>query len=162
MSSKAISGVGTRFYRWNGSSDWVELSEINSFSFDGLSRDTIDVTDLKTAANNDGYRSIITGLRSSGTVSFNMNFTYDKYDEMKTDFESDNNQIYLLVLPDSRRTYMEFEGLITDLPLDVPMEDRINSDITVAVDGKVDIGSGAAQWGSSMPSAAPSASPSNW
>lgn len=141
MSSQAITGIGARFYRWD-SSDWTELSEINSLSFDGLSRDTIDVTDLKTAATNSGYRSIITGLRSSGTVSFNMNYTRSQYDQMKTDFESDNNQIYLLVLPDADDTYMEFEGLITDFPLDVPLEDRINSDITVAIDGKIDVGSG--------------------
>jgi len=141
MSSEAITGVGARFYRWDNS-DWKELSEINSFSFDGLSRDTIDVTDLTTAADNNGYRSIITGLRSSGTVSFNMNFTKKQYDMMKTDFEGDDNQVFLLVLNDADNTYMEFEGLITDFPLDVPMEDRINSDITVAIDGRIDVGTG--------------------
>ena len=141
MSSEAITGIGARFYRWDNS-DWKELFEINSFSFDGLSRDTIDVTDLTTAADNNGYRSIITGLRSSGTVSFNMNFTYEQYTEMKSDFESDDNEVYLLVLNDADSTWMEFEGLITDFPLDVPMEDRINSDITVAIDGRIDVGTG--------------------
>ena len=148
MSSKAITGVGARFYRWDNSS-WDELSEINSFSFDGLSRDTIDVTDLTTAATNDGYRSIITGLRSSGTVSFNMNFTKKQYDMMKTDFEGDDNQVFLLVLNDADNTYMEFEGLITDFPLDVPMEDRISSDITVAIDGRIDVGTGGTSGASS-------------
>ena len=141
MSSNAITGIGARFYRWDNS-DWNELSEINSFSFDGLSRDTIDVSDLTSVAINSGYRSIITGLRSSGTISFNMNYTRSQYDQMKIDFDSNDNQIYLLVLPDLDNTYMEFEGLITDLPLEVPMEDRINSDITVAIDGRVDVGSG--------------------
>lgn len=141
MSSNAITGVGARFYRWDNI-DWTELSEINSITFDGLARETIDVTDLKTAANNNGYRSKIAGLRDSGTFSFNMNYTRSQYDQMKTDFESDNNQIYLVTLPDADDTYMEFEGLMTDFPLDIPLEDRINSDITVAIDGRIDVGSG--------------------
>lgn len=148
MSNAAITGVGARLYRWNAfessssSADWVEMAEVNSITFDGYSRETIDVTDLKTAANNNGYRSKIAGLRDSGTFSFNINYTRENYDRMKEDFESDENQIYLVVLPDEDKTYMEFEGLITELPLDIPLEDRINSDITVAIDGRVDHDSG--------------------
>ncbi|MFP4019436.1 MAG: phage tail tube protein [Bacteroidales bacterium] len=145
MSSNAISGVGAKFYRWDTSSsvgEWKEQAEVNSITFDGFSRDTIDVTDLKTASTNNGYRSKIAGLRDAGTFSFNMNYTRDQYEKMLNDFETDSNQIYLVVLPDEDETYLEFEGLITDLPLDIPLEDRINSDITVAIDGNVDIGSG--------------------
>lgn len=148
MSSNAMSGVGAKFYRWNAyasssaTADWEEMAEVNSITFDGFSRETIDVTDLKTANTNSGYRSKITGLRDSGTFSFNMNYTRSQYLKMKTDFESDSNQVYLVVLPDTEETYLEFEGLLTDLPLDIPLEDRINSDITVAIDGKVDVGSG--------------------
>lgn len=146
MSNAAITGVGAKFFRWNtedsSAAFWDEEAEINSITFDGFSRETIDVTDLKTASNNNGYRSKITGLRDAGTFSFNMNYTRDQYEKMKADFESDSNQIYLVVLPDTEETYLEFEGLLTELPLDIPLEDTISSDLTVAIDGKVDIGSG--------------------
>jgi predicted secreted protein len=146
MSSNAITGVGAKFFRWNTEDSsvgfWDEEAEINSITFDGFSRETIDVTDLKTASNNNGYRSKITGLRDAGTFSLNMNYTREQYEKMKSDFESDSNQIYLVVLPDAEETYLEFEGLLTELPLDIPLEDRINSDLTIAIDGNVDIGSG--------------------
>jgi hypothetical protein len=148
MSNAAISGVGAKFYRWNpyasssATADWEEMAEVNSITFDGFTRETIDVTDLKTASTNSGYRSKITGLRDSGTFSFNMNYTRSQYLKMKEDFESDSNQIYLVVLPDTSRTFLEFEGLLTELPLDIPLEDRINSDITVAIDGNVNVGQG--------------------
>ncbi len=149
MSNAAITGVGARLYRWNPYEDssgataqYTEMAEVNSITFDGYSRETIDVTDLKTAADNNGYRSKIAGLRDAGTFSMNINYTNENYQKMKADFESDLNQIYLVVLPDTEETYFEFEGLLTELPLDIPMEDRINSDITVAIDGRVDDGVG--------------------
>ena len=143
MSTDAITGVGAVLYRWDtDGSDWEAMAEINSITFDGFSRETIDVTDLKTAATNNGYRSKIAGLRDSGTFSFNLNFTYTQYNKMKEDFESDENQTYSVVLPDEELTYLEFEGLITYLPLDIPLEDRLNSDISIAIDGKVDVDTG--------------------
>ena len=154
MSTDAITGVGAVLYRWDSEPSepvFAAMAEINSITFDGFSRETIDVTDLKTASVNNGYRSKIAGLRDSGTFSFNLNFTHTQYSEMKEDFESNENQIYAVVLPDDELTYLEFEGLITDLPLDIPLEDRINSDISVAIDGKVDVGEGAGSSGSSLP-----------
>jgi predicted secreted protein len=138
MASNAVAGVGTKFRRWNGS-DWVDIAEINSITGPGMSRDTIDVTSLDSTG---GYREFITGFRNAGTITLAMNFTRDTYDDMKADFESDNLQNYEIYLPDDENTSLEFEGLVTELPLTIPADDKITADVTIQISGQVVVNSG--------------------
>jgi predicted secreted protein len=137
--SNAITGVGTIFRRWNGSA-WENIAEINSINGPGMSRDTIDVTSLDSTG---GYREFIAGFRNAGTVTLAMNFTRDTYDLMKTDFEDDDLQNYEIVLPDVENTTLEFEGLVTELPLSISADDKITADVTLQISGQVTINSGA-------------------
>lgn len=138
MASNAISGVGTIFRRWNGSA-WVNLAEINSIDGPTMSRGVIDVTSLDSAG---GYREFIASFREAGTVSLAMNFTRETVDLMKADFESDVAQNYEIVLPDIDSTSLEFEGLVTEMPLSIPMDDKITMDVTIQISGQVTINSG--------------------
>jgi len=138
MASNAVAGVGTVFNRWNGSA-WVAVAEINSITGPSMSRDTIDVTSLDSTG---GYREFITGFRNAGTVVLAMNFTRDTYELMKTDFESNTAQNYQIDLPDVEGTSLDFEGLVTELPLTIPADDKITADVTIQVTGKVEISSG--------------------
>lgn len=138
MASNAVAGVGTQFRRWNGS-DWVDIAEINSITGPGMSRDTIDVTSLDSTG---GYREFITGFRNAGTVTLAMNFTRATYDDMKADFESDALQNYEIFLPDDEATSLEFEGLVTELPLTIPADDKITADVTIQISGQVIVNSG--------------------
>ena len=140
--SNATAGVGTKFRRWNTSTgDWEEIAEITSVTGPGMSRDTIDVTSLDSTA---GYREFIGGFRNPGTVVLAMNFTRATYEIMKDDFEDDNLQNYEIILPDAEETSLEFEGLVTELPLTVPADDKITADVTIQVSGQVTISSGSA------------------
>jgi len=138
MASNAVAGVGTVCNRWNGSA-WVAVAEINSITGPSMSRDTIDVTSLDSTG---GYREFITGFRNAGTVVLAMNFTRDTYELMKTDFESNTAQNYQIDLPDVEGTSLDFEGLVTELPLTIPADDKITADVTIQVTGKVEISSG--------------------
>ncbi len=138
MASTAVSGVGTHFRRWNGS-NWVNLAEINSIDGPTKSRDTIEVTSLDSTG---GYREFIGGFRDGGTVTLPMNFTRDSYDLMNDDFESDVLQNYEILLPDVEVTSLEFEALVTELGLAVPMDDKITANVTLKVSGKIVINSG--------------------
>lgn len=144
MSSNAKAGVGTIFRRWNplkaGTNKWENIAEINSITGPGMSRDTIDVTSLNSTG---GYREFITGFRKAGTVALKMNFTRHTYELMKDDFESDTLQNYEIVLPDSENTTLEFSGLVTELPLTIPADDKMTTDVTIQVSGQVVINSGA-------------------
>lgn len=137
-SSNAISGVGTVFQRWDGSA-WAKLAEINSISGPSMTRDFIDVTSLDSTG---GFREFITGFRDGGTVSLTMNFTRTSYDKMLLDFEDDDPHYYEIVLPDDVNTSFEFCGFVTELPLEIPTDDKITANVTIKVSGKVTVNSG--------------------
>jgi predicted secreted protein len=138
MASNAVSGVGTKFGRWNGSS-WDYLAEVNSITGPTMTRDFIDVTSLDSTG---GYREFITGFRDAGTISLSMNFTRDSYDLMLTDFESPTANNYEIILPDVDVTSFEFEGLVTEVPLTIPTDDKITADVTIKITGQVVMNSG--------------------
>lgn len=142
--SNAISGLGTKFLRWDssapaGSSDWQAIAEIISISGPTMTREFIDVTSLDSTG---GYREFIAGFRDGGTVTLNMNFTSATYAVMKDDFEDKDSQFYEIVLPDENSTSFEFEGLVTELPLEIPTDDRVTANVTIKVVGKVEVNSG--------------------
>jgi len=71
-----------------------------------------------------------------------MNFTSATYAVMKDDFEDRDSQFYEIVLPDENNTSFEFEGLVTELPLEIPTDDRVTANVTIKVVGKVEVNSG--------------------
>lgn len=140
MASNAIAGVGTVFNRWDTvAGEWEAIAEINSITGPSMSRDTIDVTSLDSTG---GYREFITGFRNAGTVVLAMNFTRETYEQMKADFESNTAQNYQIDLPDVENTSLDFEGLVTELPLTIPADDKVTADVTIQVTGRVEISSG--------------------
>lgn len=149
MASNAVSGVGTQFRRWDGDS-WENLAEINSITGPTMTRDFIDVTSLDSTG---GYREFITGFRDAGTISLNMNFTRATYDAFKADFESPDLHYYEICLPDGNLTTLEFAGLVTEVPITIPTDDKITADVTIKITGQVTLNSGTA---TEAPSATPS------
>jgi len=147
----ATTGIGTKFFRWSdqasssGTGVWEPIGEITAISGPDKSRETVDVTTLDST---DGYREFITALRDAGSISLTMNFTRNTYELMNDDFEDDDKQNYEILLPDADNTSLEFEGLVTELPLDVPLDDKISADVTIKISGKVTLNSGG---GSSAP-----------
>jgi len=137
--SNAISGVGVKFRRWNEESspaDFEEIAEVKSISGPNMSRETIDVT---TLGSEEGYREFIAAIRDAGDVSFTMNFVHDTYETMKEDFEDDSVKQYQIAIPNADNTGLEFEGLVTELPLEIVVDDAITCDVTIKISGKVDI-----------------------
>lgn len=136
----AIVGVGTQFRRWSGS-QWESLAQVNSISGPSMTRDFVDVTSLDSTG---GYREFITGFRDAGTISLVMNFTRATYDLLKADFESPELQNYEIILPDDDETSFEFQGLVTEIPLDIPTDDKVTVNVTIKISGQVVVNSGSA------------------
>ena len=61
------------------------------------------------------------------------------------DFENDDAQNYEICLPDDDQTSVEFEGLVTELPLSIPADDKVTADVTIQVTGAVTVNSGSTQ-----------------
>lgn len=141
MASNAVSGVGTKFRRWGGltNPNWVAIAEINSIKGPGMTREFIDVTSLDSTG---GYKEFIAGFRDGGTVSLSMNFTRATFALLKEDFDSDVAKNYEILLPDTERTSLEFVGLVTECPLNIPADDKITMDVTIKVSGAPVINSG--------------------
>lgn len=134
----AKSGVGVRFQKWaavGSSGDWEEIAEIKNITGPSMTRDTIDTTTLNTEG---GYRTFITGFRNPGTITLSMNYTRTGYEMLKDDFENDALQNYRIVLPDEEETVLEFEGIVTEIPLTIP-EDLIAVETVIQISGKVDL-----------------------
>ena len=138
MASQATAGVGTTFRRWDGT-NWVEIAEIKQITGPGKTRTTIDVTSLDSTA---GYNEFIGGFRDGGTVVLAMIFRRDTYEIMDDDFESDDLQNYEIYLPDDEFTSIEFEGLVTELPLEIAPDDAITTNVTIKVSGQPVMNSG--------------------
>ena len=134
-----ITGVGTVFRRWNTSTgEWDKLSEVRSISGPDRTRNILDSTTLDTVG---GYRTFIAGFRDSGSIALTMNYSRESYDLMCTDFESDTLQNYEIVLNDTDKTSLEFEGLVTEAPLEIP-EEIVTMNVTIKISGPVSIESG--------------------
>lgn len=138
MASEAIAGVGAQFKRGNGATSEVftALSEVNSINGPTMTREQIDVTSLDSTG---GYREYIGGFRDGGEVTLNMNFTRDNFVTLLTDFESADNVNYQIVLNDTGATTLTFAGVVTNLPLSVPTDDKVTVDATIKVTGQVEL-----------------------
>lgn len=132
-----VTGIGTKFYRKNPStSEYEVIGSITGISGPSKSRETVDVT---TFDSEDGYREFIGSLRDAGEMSLTMNFVPATYITMNGDFETETKRSYRIVLGDSTSFALEFDGLITSLPLEVPLDDKITADISIKISGKVTV-----------------------
>jgi hypothetical protein len=134
----AINGIGADLQKDNGGS-YESLGEIVDINGPNMSRNTIDTTHLGVT---NGYSTFIAGLRDPGQVTFTINYDRTAYDDLKADFESDILQSYAITLPDDDNTAFMFDGLVTELPLTIPANDRVTGNITIQVSGEVTISSG--------------------
>ena len=134
--SNAIAGVGASFQRENDSSSGVytPIAEVTNITGPGMTRDTIDVTNLDSIG---GYREFIAGFRDGGEMVLTMNFTVNGYEQTHLDFANDNTINYQLVLPDAGAYTLGFAGLVTAMPLTVPTDTQIMMDVTIKITGEV-------------------------
>jgi len=136
----ALSGVGTKFRRWNSDTGaWEDIAEITNISGPTPSRGTHQTTALDTEG---GYHTYVGGFREPGTVTLSMNFNRDGYELMKSDFEDPDNKNYEILLPDEDNTSLEFEGLVSECPLEIPTDGIITADVTIQLSGKTNLESG--------------------
>lgn len=134
--AQEIHGLGTLFKRWLpsasiGGGAWEDVCNITSISGPGNTKDTLETTDLCTI---DGFRTFISGLKDAGEISLAMNYGQTVWQKLYADYEGVLNGNYAIVLPDGLT--LEFEGLVTACPLEIPMDEKVTSEVTIKISGK--------------------------
>lgn len=135
MSSLSIAGVGAQFYRWDGN-DWEAIAEVRAIVGPSLGKDVINTTSLDTEV---GYNEYISGFVNGGEVSLAMSFTRANYELFKSDFESSDSYHYGIMLPDDEQTFFNFVGLVTEVPLGIVTDDKIDVNIKIKVSGILEL-----------------------
>lgn len=137
-----LHGLGARFKRWNPdalpSPAWEDVCNITSISGPGYAKDTLETTDL---CSDDGYRTFIGGLKDAGEISLAMNYAEAPWTALYGDYDQVAPGNYAIVLPAPDNTVFEFQGLVTAIPLEVPFDEKITSEVTIKISGKPTIDS---------------------
>lgn len=133
--SGAITGVGTIFYRWTNG-DWSPIAEVRAIVGPAMSKDTINVTSLDTA---EGYNEFTSGFINGGEISLALSFTRENYELFKQDFESADSQYYGILLPDDEETFIDFIGLVTEVPIGITSDDKIDVNVKIQVSGVLEV-----------------------
>lgn len=145
MSTEAKPGIGAVFRRWttedldSTTGVWKDLVEVTAISWAGISREVIETFRLN---NPDDYVNKLQGIMNAGSITLTINYTREQYFDLKDEMETRGNQQYQLELPDGEA--LEFEGFLTELPLEVGADAAMQGDITIEIDGKPDFVSSAA------------------
>lgn len=131
----AIAGVGAQFFRWSGA-DWDAIAEVRAIIGPSANRDTVDVTSLGTL---DGYREFAAGFCDGGIVSLALSFTRATFEIFRDDFESNEAHFYGIMLPDEDQMFLDFEGLVTELPIAIAADDKVDVNVKIQISGAVGI-----------------------
>jgi hypothetical protein len=139
MATNAQPGIGAVLRRWASESIdsttgiWVEIVEVTNISWGGISREVIETFKLNNA---DDYVNKLQGVLNASSITFTINYTREQYFDLKQEMETRGNNQYQLELPGGEA--LEFDGFITELPLEIGSDDVMQGEIAIELDGKPD------------------------
>lgn len=135
MSESLVGGVHTLMQRSaddSSGSTFTTIAGIENISHSGLSATTVPTTDLDQQDKYQRYKSI---LLDAGELRLMMQFILAGYQNMVTDFERGTPWAYRIILPDSGLTTFNFQALVTLIPLDISLTDKIMCNVTMKISG---------------------------
>jgi hypothetical protein len=71
---------------------------------------------------------------NAGSITFTINYTREQFFDLQQEMETRGNNQYQLELPDGEA--LEFDGFITELPLDIDSADVMQGEIAIEISGK--------------------------
>jgi predicted secreted protein len=137
MASNAFLGVGTVFSRSETETGtYTALAEVLNIDGPTMTRDTPEVTNLDSEG---GYKEFIAGFRDAGNITLPMNFTHVTYEAMLDDFEDDSAKWYRIDMPNTQKTRLQFQGLVTSCPVSIQTASQVTSNVSIKISGKVEL-----------------------
>lgn len=145
--ARAHTGMGAQLQKGDGNSpeNFVSIMGIKNITGPGISRDTVDVTDMNSP---NGYREFIGSLVDGGEVSFEANFLPldDTQNQVAGGFMAefdkgscDSRGNWRIILPECQGEpdgYFEFAGIVTGQEVEIPMDDVMGFSGTIKVSGR--------------------------
>ena len=132
MSTTGKPGIGAQLSRYKGGV-WVRIAEVTNISWDGASRESIEVFKLDTT---DEYVNKVQGVLNANSISATIVYTHAEFTLLKAELETRGNGDYQISLPDGQG--IEWSGFVSELPLDIGSGDVMQGDVTFMIDGKAD------------------------
>jgi len=127
-------GVGAKLYYWDtDTSEYVEITEVDSLGWGGTSRNVVEVGGLNPT---DFHVRKLQGLLNADAVTATIRYTFSQYLTLKDQEETRGNFYYLIELPDGAG--LEWEGFISELPVNFSDSEVMQGDVVFQVDGKMD------------------------
>ena len=132
------SSTGAIFARSaDGGATYTTIAGVGDISGPSMSKDAIDVTSHDSTSK---WREFVSGLRDGGEVSVTL--IHDPEDItnqglLRDDFEGDAAGKYQIVYPSANAANLSFDAHVTGLGDALPLEGRIEQEITLKITGSV-------------------------
>jgi predicted secreted protein len=129
---------GTQFKRdTTGAGVFAAIASITDISGPERSREEIEVTAHDSP---DGYKEYVKGLKDGGEVTLTLNYDpgQSTHRDLDGDFEEKDLRAYqVVVLPgDADQLTVQFNGLITSMGEEYPIDDKMEMEVTFKISGK--------------------------
>jgi len=136
MSTNASIGHGSQFQRSSDGTSggiFATVAGVNSVAGPGLSRDTIDVTDMDST---NRWREHIGGLKDAGEVTLELEFDPDGSDvtNFLADINNDASGYYKIIFPDA--TEWGFAAILTGYEPSSPQDEKMVATVTYKLTGQ--------------------------
>jgi len=133
---------------------FVSISDITNITGPALTMETTDITTFDSVS---GCAEFMPTTRNTGQVT--LTILYDKkegdircceeseiretetevericetlgHEYLKQFYETESEQLYRIFLPDVDGTRMKFQGRITEMPLTIPVDEKVTFDVTI-------------------------------
>ena len=113
---------------------WITIGNVTDIQGPQRNRNIIDVSNLSSEA-----AAKIGGLLDEGDVTFTVNYdpTNSTHQALDTAHEANVAREFQIVLADSGAAEIHFNGIISNLSLAAPFDDKLTRSVTVAITGKI-------------------------
>lgn len=135
MTQGVIGYDAVELHRETSPGVYAKIGDTRDINGPGLTRDTHETT---TRDSPNGYKEFIGGLRDGGEVT--VDITYSKtgsaYTDLLADFHENTAHNYKLKFVDGTSREWQFAALVTGMPLQAPLDDKLSLTVPMKITGK--------------------------
>jgi len=133
----AFAGIGTKFQRLDSEAIPTYQDIAGIYEMGGPSP-TGNMIDGTTFDSTDGWKEFVRGLKDGGSASFSLLYNQTAAIAMLADFNDPVPHSYKILFPGALGSVL-FDGFVSELPITIPIDDKVTISVTIKVTGGIDI-----------------------